>query len=275
MAKKNTPGMIGSTVSKADRRAAAREQARKLQEQEAAKAKRNKIIIGAVVAALLLLVGFAIYSIVTQEDESQVAQLVPAAEASEGDTNIRPANVDQEDGALVVGPEGLGSTSDGVPVVDIYADFLCVYCSQLEADFGEQLAEAAANGEITLRHHVVTLVRTGEQDFNVMGARALAYVADHSPEHAVDFHNALFDVSEEIFAQTRTTMPDWAEIQEIARSLGVPEDVVAELPNGQFTEFVRAATADFRGAGYTGTPTVLVDGENKENWREGLTEVLQ
>ncbi len=242
--------MSSAKMSKQDRREAAREQARKLRELQKRRERRNRILIITGVVVFIGIVAAALISIISAANRAPL----------EG-VDAQPAGA-IESGAIQVGADGVGSTSEGAPVVDLYLDYLCTHCANFEAINGGVLDELTANGEATVNYHPVAFI--GGSDFNIRAANALAVVATESPEHFGDFNNQLFAAQGEGGA---TPLSD-AQIADVAREVGVPEDVLETFTDGQYNAWVQGVTEQAQRDEIRGTPTVLIDGEEFLGWAQ-------
>ncbi len=241
--------MSNAKVSKQERRDAAREQARKLREAQQRREKRNRLLIIAGVVVFIAIVVAALVSIINSANR-------PPLEGVE-----KPAGA-IESGAIQLGADGIGSVSEGAPVVDVYLDYLCTHCANFEAINEGVLEDLAANGEATVNYHPVAYI--GGSDFNVRAANALAVVATDSPEHFAEFNNQLFVAQGEGGA---TPLSD-DQIAEAGREVGVPGDVVETFTDGRFTEWVEGVTEQAQRDEIRGTPTILIDGEDFGGWQQ-------
>lgn len=259
--------MSSSTnMSKAQKRDAAREQARQLRDAQAKREKRtrNLIIIGLV--ALIAVVAVIVTIIVQQGNEKANTSAIESVE------NI-PANTSVDDGGISLGADLVAGTENaGVPVLDVYLDFTCIYCAQFEEINAADIDELVAAGDATVVYHPVSILdRTGDfSGFSGRAAQAVAVVADQAPEAYNDFQSALFTLYRDAAATEGSTAgePTDADIAAAATGAGVPDDVVATMADGVFTDWVAATTEQFGRDGYTGTPTVLLDGEEFNGWNE-------
>src|SRR5699024_1846176 len=127
-------------------------------------------------------------------------------------------------------------------------DFSCPYCAQFEAVNTEDLTEMAADGSITLVYHPVAYL----DEHSLRAGSAMAAVADRSPEHLLDF-------AENVFLNLDSSATD-EQIQEVARGVGVPDDVAVTITDGTFDEWMEVASTQARRDGAQGTPSVALDG---------------
>lgn len=253
-------------LSKADRREAAREQARQLREAHVQRERRNRNLLIGGVLLLIAAVAVALYIIISQGTEPVAAEL-----------EDMPRNVSVEDGGISLGNELVAGTSnDGAPVLDVYLDYTCGYCAQFEEINATDIEEAVSAGEATVVYHPVAILDGSEDeagnraftDFPGRAAQAAAVVADGAPEAFNAFHQGLFELWASALDSGAAQQPTDEEIAEVAAAAGVPDDVVGTIDDGRFTEWVAATTEQFRRDGFTGTPTVLVDGERFDGWNQ-------
>lgn len=233
-----------------ERRDAAREQARKLREAQQRREKRNRVLVIAGVVVFIAIVAAALFAIINSRN----------ADPLEG-VDSQPAGA-IESGAIQLGADGVGSVSEGAPVVDVYLDYLCTHCWTFENLNEGVLEELAANGEATVNFHPIAYI--SGSDFNVRGASALAEVATQSPEHFGQFNNQLFAAQPEGGATPLSN----EQIAEAAREVGVPEEVIETFDDVRYSDWVQGATEQARRDEIGGTPTVLIDGEPFTGWQQ-------
>ncbi|WP_147915987.1 DsbA family protein [Ruania zhangjianzhongii] len=235
-------------LSKTERREAARKEAERLRKIQAAKEKRSRRILIGVVAAVLALIIAAVVVIALQANRTLLSDF-------EGAT---PAGSDLN-GGIPIGADGAGSANEGAPELDVYVDFMCPHCGTFEQINGEDLTQAAADGEVTVIYHPVSFL----SDYSARAAAAFAEVANSAPENAMDFMNILF-------ANQPTEGGDGLtdeQIAEFAVEAGVPQDVADTLADGTYAEWVDIATQQASRDGASSTPTVLLDGDEwGGNW---------
>lgn len=214
--------------------------AQKAAEMRAAQAKRETrrriLTIGAVVLAMVLIVGGAIgVSLLTKKD-------VKAAAAGASDYGV------------TVGDK------DAPHQVIIYEDFLCPYCGALETETRDDLEELAADGKVLVEYRPFDLLSQSFGDYPIRAANAFAVVLEEAgPEVAKEFHDLLFE------NQPSEQAPDSVsddDLVELAVKAGATESAVRDgIEDLAQEDWVAAATKEARDAGITGTPTVLLDGE--------------
>lgn len=246
--------------TKAERREAAREEARRLREEQAKREKRNRIILIGTLVGVLALIVVAAVVIIGQSQKSALEDVASPAGANAS-------------GGIVVGAGGVGSANDGAPTVQVYSDFMCPFCGQFELTNGAMLEELAADGEATVAYHPVAFLDrfSNGTNYSTRAAQAVAVVADQAPEQFTAFYRALFESQP---AENTEGLSD-DEIAAIAVASGVPQEVADTFVDGTFTAWVEAAsnqaTQDLE---QPATPTIIIDGEvYRDDWRD--TEALR
>jgi protein-disulfide isomerase len=153
----------------------------------------------------------------------------------------------------------LGDASAPV-VIEAWEDFQCPICK-------------AANGS-TLRGIEEAYVSTGKaqlvfRQFPFLGAES--YRAAEASQCAADqggfwdYHDALFNAQG---AENSGALSD-AKLKQLASAQGLDAEAFAEcLDSGQHSDSVAAEKAEGERLGVNATPSIFVDGERVENWRD-------
>jgi protein-disulfide isomerase len=229
--------------------AAAAEARAKAQAQMRTQERRTMVIIVAVVVSVVVLFGAVVMFIMNQSSGTDLIEGgdgVPASSTASGGFPVGQTGV--------VGDAVL----EDAPTVAVYLDFLCGACAQFEALVGPELDAMREEGLITVEYHPVAILDRGSPtQYSTRAASAAATVADGSPEHFHAFAYLLFQ------NQPGQGMNHWtdAELADLAREAGVPDEVAATIPDGQFRQWVTSATQRASVDGMQGTPTVSVNGE--------------
>lgn len=259
---------MAEKLTKAERRELAREKARKLQEERERREKRNRMLIIGGVVVFVVLVGLAVWAIVSQSNRSLLSDVHRPADSS----------VHTLQGGISVGSSlEAGTANEGAVDVNIYLDYTCSYCNQLEEVNAEDLEAMASEGLITLSMHPVAILDSSGDfsGYTSLAANAAATVAQYAPDKFLDANAALFGIYSNAVAEAQATasqnlaLPGVEGIQDVLREAGVPDDAVERVAEGEFAEWVAATTQQFYRDGYRGTPVVLVDGEQLTNeWQQ-------
>lgn len=231
-------------MSSNNSKAAAR--AQKAAEMRAAQAKRENrrrfLTIGAVIAAMVVIVGGAIVwgKVSVDKAKDDLAAATPAAGSSEY--------------GVTIGDE------DAPHTVVIYEDFLCPFCGALEAETSDDLSRLAADGKVLVEYRPFDLLSSRFGDYPIRAASAFALVLEKSgPEIAKTFHDLLYE------NQPSEKDPDSvtnSDLVRLAVEAGASEGDVREgIEDVSHRDWVEKATAEAQDAGVEGTPTIILDGE--------------
>ena len=226
-------------------RAAAQAQARA---QLKAKERRTTVVIIAV--SLLVIMGFAavVFFIVDSSNTPPVADAHAPAVAD-------------ETGGIPVGTGGVAGKDvpSDVTRVDLYLDLMCPVCNGLEQTNSADVDALREAGTIAVYYHPVSILNRFSQGtmYPTRAANAVAVVAEKDPAHMLPFITALYANQPE---ENSTGLTD-EQIAAIAVGVGVPADVAAGMKNGEFSEWVVAATDRASQDGMSVTPTVMVNRE--------------
>ena len=184
------PG-VSTEPDPAGARAAARERARELRDLHKQQDRRRRMIVRGGVALAVLLV-IAVVVLVLNLPRTQ----------TRGPLNMLSDGVKIGEGLKAVqtpaqrpGQAPVPSPANPAEVVDIqiYIDYLCTECGLFEAGNGAQLRSWAESGAATIEFHPVAMLTTqsaGTQ-YSLRAAALAACVADRSPDHYFDLHDAL------------------------------------------------------------------------------------
>ncbi|MGW8483298.1 DsbA family protein [Microbacterium sp. NPDC055903] len=212
----------------------------------AAQSKPNWFVIGVSAAVVVVLV--AIGGLVVFLNNQATAPGV-APESS--------AIVDSETGAISFG--------EGETTVDTYIDFMCPICGQFEDAYGEALQTAAANDDITLRIHPISILNAQSQgtEYSSRAASAMYCVASEAPDSALAFMNLLFEnqPGEGTAGLTDDQLIAYAE--EVGA--GAAADCITDGTYKAYSEDQVDNTPPDPTTGRVGTPTVAIDGERIDN----------
>lgn len=208
----------------------------------AAAQRRQRTVIGAVVAAVAVVVAVVVVVVVqTQRTATSSDAPVPAPAAEDGT-------------AFVVG-------ADDAPVtVDVYEDFLCPACRQFEESAGGTLSALVDEGTVQVRYRPMAFLdQASTDDYSTRALNAAAVVADGAGVEAfVEFHDALFA---EQPAEGGPGLPDERLIELAAQAGATGGSVEEGIRELRFEDWTAQVTEAASRAGVTSTPTVLVDGE--------------
>jgi protein-disulfide isomerase len=152
--------------------------------------------------------------------------------------------------------------------IDIYADFLCPYCGQLQATYGQQIDQAVNAGQLTVNYHMVPLLndRSDPPGYSLDSANAALAAAD-AGKFTV-FHDRLFAVQ----PQEQERGYDKGQLIQLGKDLGITDPKFAatinagtydQQINDAFTQIQATPALLTTSQGQTGfaTPTVTSNGK--------------
>lgn len=238
--KKNSPGSreeekAATAARREARREKAAAQAAHAKAQADARKRKDRLIIGGVVAVVLALIAAAVWFQISRNSG-------PVA---------TPDNAASDYGFSV-------GEDDAETEIEIIADYLCPACASFEAATDQQLAAAVEAGTAKVTYvPVEVLGRFG--DYSERAANAVGVVLDAAgPEVALEFNRNLFA---EQPAQDGD-MPDDDWLIDLAVESGANEDEIRDGIEGmEFERWVKEGTQEAQRRGMQGTPTIFIDGE--------------
>ena len=180
---------------------------------------------------------------------------------SEDEKNDKAASQESDYG-LVIGD------ADAPHSIIIYEDFLCPVCRALEAATRADLADLAADGKVEVEYRPFNLFSSDDdprKPYSVDAAAAFAVVLDESgAEVAKEFHDLLYEQQ----PSEAGPFPGSDFFVDLAVEAGAEESAVrAGIEGGAGEEWVEGATDAAIDAGVSGTPTILLDGNQFQDGR--------
>lgn len=180
--------------------------------------------------------------------------LVPTLLSKQTNTSAKiPASVSAERGYGIV----FNGELTGVPVIDIYEDFLCRYCADFEIAQGDYLESLIADKKATVVYHPLSFVSPNESR---AAANAGACAADEGK--FLDYHKILY-------ANTlRGNLEDWsnAGLLSAGQSAGIStQKFTSCVTNGKYSDWVSNVAADGANNDVNQTPMVFLNGKLLEN----------
>jgi protein-disulfide isomerase len=206
----------------------------------------NPVIIGAVVAAVVLVA-------------VAVAILIGTNNKSASGSSAQPAGVIGGTGGGIVA--NAATAKSNAPTLDVYEDFQCPSCGDLEERMGAQITSLAQAGDIKLVVHVMSFLDGNlKNDSSTRSANAAACAADAGK--FLQYHGAVFA---RMPAQEGTGYTD-AQLTEFATTAGITGDALPTwqqcTSSGQHDEYVADVQTAAEKAAVFGTPTVKLNGQD-------------
>ncbi|SFS01237.1 Protein-disulfide isomerase [Agrococcus baldri] len=258
---------MSEKLTKNERRAQAREQARKMQEERRRKERVKKgLTVGGIIIAAVAVVAVVAIVIVN---------------------SIRPEGPGPENMAsngIVIGQDFVAETTAATPAggeptptekrqdiiqIEIYQDYMCPVCGAFDDANRATLEQLLSTGAATVEVHPIAILdgQSLGTKFSTRSASAAACVAEFAPNSFWDFNSAMFDNQPE----ERTAGLTNEEIVGIAEQAGIDTSggLADCINDGRFASWVESATARAATQPLPGTdgvvadrtPTVIVNGE--------------
>ena len=178
-------------------------------------------------------------------------------------TSTTPDDTAGADGELVAPPGvaedqpylEISSSTDG-HVVDVHLDFLCPHCKTFEETQGEDLAQMAEAGEITLRVHPRPMLDDNSTPAGYSGRAANAAVCAYAEDPA-----QWLPAQKALFANQPGTsgLPDEELVGIVDEATGL--DISECQAAGTYQLWLQEVVEPDAQETTSGTPTVLIDGE--------------
>ena len=248
--------MSGESKREAARQRIAQKRAAEAAARAAAE-RRRRTVIGGVVAAAVLVVALVVVVVV----QTQRTSTDPDAAA--------PPNTTDGGYAFAVG------SADAPVTMDVYEDFQCPVCAQLEATAGDTIAGLVDDGTVQVRYHgMAFLDRASTTEYSTRALNAAAVVAESGTDAFRAFHDLLFANQPE---EGGAGLTDEQLVEYATQAGATGADVARGIEDRRYADWVADATEQASQDDVTGTPTVFVDGERLDNGDltpEGITAAV-
>ncbi|MFC7532534.1 DsbA family protein [Actinoplanes sp. GCM10030250] len=211
--------------------------ARQVVEHQRSAERRRTVTIWTSVAVVVVLfiAGLVGYSLVTGEDKGTLS--TPTVAVDEGTAF---------------------ATGTGPVTVDVYEDFMCPSCNRFEQAAGATLKQLVADQKITLRFHPVAILDRFSNGTEYSTRAAAASAAAAQEGKFTEYHDVLYANQP---AENSDGL-DNAKLIELAKSVGLTSDTFANAVNeGTYKTWATQATEKFSERGFSGTPTITVNGK--------------
>lgn len=218
----------------------------------------NPVVIGAVIAAVMV-VGVVVAILLIAPNIKKDG--TPASSRASSNVAGAPAGViGSEDGGIVV---NAAAAKSNAPTLDVYEDFQCPACGQMEKTIGAQMALMAKAGEIKLVVHTLSFLDDNlpaSKESSARSANAAACAADAGK--FLDYHSAVFAAQP---AQEGDGYTD-AQLKEFATTSGITGAALTTWQNctssGRYAKYVTAVQKASSKAGINTTPTIKLNGND-------------
>lgn len=208
--------------------------------------RRTIVAVVAVVVLAALVIGGVIW---TNSSKNQTqGQAIPPVT-----TSAALDSPGERQGAVVA-----SGKPDAKVKLDIYADFLCPYCGQLQKGSGAQIEQQIQAGNLQVSYHMIPLLnsRSDPPGYSLASGNAALCAADQGK--FTPFHDSLFATQPEEGQRGY----DNAQLVKLGQDLGITAPEFASCVNAgtynqQLNDSLAKISAD---PSFQGTPTVLHNG---------------
>ncbi len=170
-----------------------------------------------------------------------------------------------DNGGIPVGTGGVaGQDLDASRVqVGVYVDFMCPVCGYFEQINAADLDAVRAAGSADIIYHPIAILDYTSlgTNYSTRAAATAVLVAEESPENFRAFVELLFANQP---AEGTRGLND-AQLQDLARQAGVPDESVAKIPGYPYSQWVKAATERASIDGVNGTPSLFINGVTQDS----------
>ncbi|WKX69790.1 thioredoxin domain-containing protein [Streptomyces sp. XD-27] len=227
-----------------DGRDSARARMRAQRRQDEARDRRRRQLMVALIAVAVLGLAAGIGVLVAGGD---------GGDGNGGPVTAPSAAVGKDDLVIQTGRANAPAT------LTVYEDFRCPACKQFEGGLGRTIRDLEGKGRMKTDYHLVTIIDGnlgGSGSLNAANAAACAQDAGkYAPYHDVLFTNQPEETDDAYGKKDR--------LIELARQVKGLDTATFRrcVDGGTHDGWVRKSAKEFAGSGFTGTPTVLLDGK--------------
>ncbi|MFD7417991.1 DsbA family protein [Kitasatospora purpeofusca] len=252
--KSTTPG-----DRKAARRAATEQMRREREQAERSARIRRRAVVGTASAVLLALAAGVAFAV-----GGSTGSGGGSGSADTSGPLVVPANASGADGTVVT-----YGKADAPHTLEVYEDFRCPFCEQLETTTGPTVQQLADAGSYKIEYHLATFL---DQGLGGKGSRTALAAAGAALNEGVDkfkqFHDVLYanqpDERDDAFADVNHLL-DLAD-----KVPGLKTDgFVKAVREGTYLPWAGQVNKAFDKSGVTGTPTVRLDGKKLDVFSGG------
>lgn len=212
----------------------------------------NRAVVGTVIAAVVI-IGVVVAILIGNSSKS-------------GSDNVAGSSSSAEPVGITGGKGGgilvnAATAKSNAPTLDVYEDFQCPACADLEKRMGARITSMAKAGDIKLVVHVLSFLDANlKNDSSTRSANAAACAADAGK--FLEYHAAVFAAQP---AQEGVGYTD-AQLTEFAGMSGITGAALTTwqkcTSSGEHAEYVTDVQTTSEKAGVFGTPTVKLNGQD-------------
>ncbi|GAA1365035.1 DsbA family protein [Streptomyces beijiangensis] len=215
------------------------------EKQQAAEKRKRALIVGGAVVAVLAIA--AVIGVVVANSGSDKT-------SSASGPAVAPKGAQGKDSLAI--PVG---ASDAPSTLTVWEDFRCPACGQFENSFRDTIHELENTGQIKVEYHLATLIdgnMGGSGSLRAANAAACAQDAGKFPA----YHDVLYENQPE---ETDDAFAKNSRLIELAGKVDGLDTATFQscVNDGKHDSWVKKSNTAFQNSGYSGTPTVLLNGD--------------
>ncbi|MER8104000.1 thioredoxin domain-containing protein [Kitasatospora sp. NPDC094016] len=209
---------------------------------------RRRVVIGGASAAVLALVAGVAFAVGGSSGSG-------SADAAASGPLVVPANTGGQDGTVIT-----YGKADAPHTLEIYEDFRCPFCEQLETTTGKAIQQLADDGTYKIEYHLATFL---DKNLGGKGSRTALAAAGAALNEGADKFKQFHDV---LYANQPDERTDgFADVNHLLDLAGqVPglktDGFVKAVQDGTYAPWAAKVNEEFNKSDVTGTPTVKLDG---------------
>ncbi|MFI9361820.1 thioredoxin domain-containing protein [Kitasatospora sp. NPDC053057] len=217
---------------------------------------RRRVVVGAASAAVLALAAGVAFAVGGSSGSS--------SDAAANGPLVVPANAGGTDGTVIT-----YGKADAPHTLEVYEDFRCPFCEQLETTTGKAIQQLADNGTYKIEYHLATFL---DKNLGGKGSRTALAAAGAALNEGVDKFKAFHDV---LYANQPDERSDaFGDVNHILDLAGqVPglktDGFVKAVQEGSYAPWAAKVNEEFGKSDVTGTPTVKLDGKKLDVLTDG------
>ncbi|MEU3572345.1 thioredoxin domain-containing protein [Kitasatospora sp. NPDC036755] len=207
---------------------------------------RRRVVVGGASAAVLALAAGVAFAVGGSSGSGSNAANGPL---------VVPANASGADGTVIT-----YGKADAPHTLEVYEDFRCPFCEQLETTTGKAIQQLADEGTYKVEYHLATFL---DNNLGGKGSRTALAAAGAALNEGVDKFKAFHDV---LYANQPDERSDaFGDVNHILDLAGqVPglktDGFVKAVQDGTYAPWAAKVNQEFNKSDVTGTPTVKLDG---------------
>lgn len=211
--------------------------------------------IVAVIAIAVLVIGIIVYNGKNDRKDAIAEGMI--------DTEGISATWNEGDDFIALTGEG----AEGAPKADLFEDFSCSYCAELEVETGEPMLEALKAGEIAVDLRPMVFLDGQQQAYTpghstASASAMLALFAHGETAPALNLRYYLFENQENVYKKLEA-----ADLAELAEGYGASEEALQDIRDEKYAEAAKEMSdANLKlqeeRAGEGWTPRVMVGDED-------------